>query len=60
MPANHLTEDLPSILHNFSSGCVKLSLQDLDLAFNQITGSLPDLSVFSSLKSLLFDSNQLS
>eukprot|EP00256_Glycine_max_P060079 XP_014628796.1 receptor-like protein EIX1 [Glycine max] len=59
MPANHLTEDLPSILHNLSSGCVKHSLQDLDLSDNQITGSLPDLSVFSSLKSLFLDQNQL-
>ncbi|XP_025981908.1 LOW QUALITY PROTEIN: receptor-like protein EIX2 [Glycine max] len=60
MPANHLTEDLPSILHNLSSGCVRHSLQDLDLSDNQITGSLPDLSVFSSLKSLFLDGNQLS
>ncbi|XP_028208030.1 receptor-like protein EIX1 isoform X4 [Glycine soja] len=60
MPANHLTEDLPSILHNLSSGCVRHSLQDLVLSFNQITGSLPDLSVFSSLKILVLDMNQLS
>ncbi|RZB61546.1 Receptor-like protein EIX2 [Glycine soja] len=60
MPENHLTEDLPSILYNLSSGCVRHSLQDLDLSHNQITGSLPDLSVFSSLKSLFLDENQLS
>ncbi|KAG4941651.1 hypothetical protein JHK87_045522 [Glycine soja] len=60
MPANNLTEDLPSILHNLSSGCVRHSLQDLDLSDNQITGSLPDLSVFSSLKILVLDMNQLS
>ncbi|KAG4380434.1 hypothetical protein GLYMA_16G174050v4 [Glycine max] len=60
MPANHLTEDLPSILHNLSSGCVRHSLQDLDLSDNQITGSLPDLSVFSSLRSLVLDGNKLS
>ncbi|KAH1206857.1 Receptor-like protein EIX2 [Glycine max] len=60
MPANHLTEDLPSILHNLSSGCVRHSLQDLDLSDNQITGSLPDLSVFSSLRSLFLDGNKLS
>ncbi|KAL2976949.1 hypothetical protein AAZX31_13G036700 [Glycine max] len=53
MKNNNLSEDLPSILHNFSSGCVRHSLQELDLAYNQITGSLPDLSVFSSLKSLI-------
>ncbi|KAL2967139.1 hypothetical protein AAZX31_16G159000 [Glycine max] len=60
MPANHLTEDLPSILHNLSSGCVKHSLQELDFKYNQITGSLPDLSVFSSLRSLFLDGNKLS
>ncbi|RZB61544.1 Receptor-like protein EIX2 [Glycine soja] len=60
MPANHLTEDLPSILHNLSSGCVRHSLQDLHLSDNQITGSLPDLSVFSSLKTLVLNMNQLS
>ncbi|RZB61549.1 Receptor-like protein EIX2 [Glycine soja] len=60
MPANHLTEDLPSILHNLSSGCVKHSLQELDFTYNQITGSLPDLSVFSSLRSLFLDGNKLS
>eukprot|EP00256_Glycine_max_P067445 XP_025982040.1 receptor-like protein EIX2 isoform X2 [Glycine max] len=60
MPANLLTEDLPSILHNLSSGCVRHSLQDLDLSDNQITGSLPDLSVFSSLRSLFLDGNKLS
>ncbi|KAL2967128.1 hypothetical protein AAZX31_16G158100 [Glycine max] len=57
---NHLTEDLPSILHNLSSGCVRHSLQDLDLSYNQITGSLPDLSVFSSLRSLVLYGNKLS
>ncbi|KAH1221208.1 Receptor-like protein EIX2 [Glycine max] len=45
MRENHLSEDLPSILHNLSSGCVKHSLQELDLSDNQITGSLTDLSI---------------
>ncbi|XP_028207653.1 brassinosteroid LRR receptor kinase BRL2-like isoform X2 [Glycine soja] len=57
---NHLSEDLPSILHNLSSGCVKHSLQELDFTYNQITGSLLDLSVFSSLRSLFLDGNKLS
>eukprot|EP00256_Glycine_max_P067314 XP_025981909.1 receptor-like protein EIX1 [Glycine max] len=57
---NNFSEDLPSILHNLSSGCVRHSLQDLDLSYNQITGSLPDLSVFSSLKTLVLKQNQLS
>ncbi|KAG5079378.1 hypothetical protein GYH30_003310 [Glycine max] len=38
-------------------GCVRLSLQDLDLSGNQITGSLPDLSVFPSLKTLDLSEN---
>ncbi|RDX62041.1 Leucine-rich repeat receptor protein kinase MSL1, partial [Mucuna pruriens] len=60
MYENNLTENLPSILHNLSSGCVRYSLQELDLSYNQITGSLPDLSAFSSLKELDLDGNQLS
>ncbi|THG20508.1 hypothetical protein TEA_025252 [Camellia sinensis var. sinensis] len=35
------------------------SLVSLDLSGNQITGSLPDLSVFLSLQSLLLGNNQL-
>ncbi|ESW24106.1 hypothetical protein PHAVU_004G103300 [Phaseolus vulgaris] len=57
---NNMTEDLPSILRNFSNGCVRYSLQELQLSYNQITGSVPDLSIFSSLKSLYLSNNQLS
>ncbi|KAL2967134.1 hypothetical protein AAZX31_16G158700 [Glycine max] len=46
--------------NHLSSACVRHSLQDLDLSYNQITGSLPDLSVFSSLRSLFLDGNKLS
>ncbi|WVZ14149.1 hypothetical protein V8G54_011715, partial [Vigna mungo] len=60
MAGNNLTEDLPSILGNLSSGCVRYSLQELDLSSNYITGTLSDISVFSSLKSLFLDGNQLS
>jgi len=60
MTRNNMIEDLPSILGSLSSGCARYSLQELSLAFNQITGSLPDLSVFSSLKRLDLSSNQLS
>nr|KYP61904.1 LRR receptor-like serine/threonine-protein kinase GSO2 [Cajanus cajan] len=60
MNANNLTEDLPSILHNLSGGCVRHSLQELNFGYNQIIGSLPDLSVFSSLKILDLSENQLS
>ncbi|KAK7380601.1 hypothetical protein VNO78_33116 [Psophocarpus tetragonolobus] len=60
MHDNNLTEDLPSILHYLSSGCIRHSVQDLNLYGNQITGSLPDLSVFSSLKTLDLSYNCLS
>ncbi|WVZ14717.1 hypothetical protein V8G54_012283 [Vigna mungo] len=57
---NNLTEDLPSILGNLSSGCVRHSLQELDLSGNYITGTLSDISVFSSLKSFFLFGNLLS
>ncbi|XP_022636498.1 receptor-like protein 12 [Vigna radiata var. radiata] len=57
---NNLIEDLPSILGNLSSGCVRHSLQELDLRGNYIIGTFPDISVFSSLKTLLLNGNKLS
>ncbi|XP_014500746.1 probable LRR receptor-like serine/threonine-protein kinase At4g36180 [Vigna radiata var. radiata] len=60
MFGNNMTEDLSSILHNFSSGCVRYSLQELSLTYNQITGSIPDLSTFSNLNTLDLYGNQLS
>ncbi|WVZ15183.1 hypothetical protein V8G54_012749, partial [Vigna mungo] len=60
MDSNILTEDVPSILGNLSSGCVRHSLQELYLRCNYITGTLSDISVFSSLKSLFLSGNQLS
>ncbi|WVZ15123.1 hypothetical protein V8G54_012689, partial [Vigna mungo] len=60
LSSNNFTEDLPSILGNLSSGCVRHSLQVLDLTNNNITGTLSDISVFSSLKSLVLGENQLS
>ncbi|KOM55199.1 hypothetical protein LR48_Vigan10g109100 [Vigna angularis] len=59
MASNNLTEGLPSILSNLSSGCVRHSLQELDLSGNHITGTLSDISVFSSLKTLLLELNRL-
>ncbi|KAK7364590.1 hypothetical protein VNO80_13327 [Phaseolus coccineus] len=59
MHENNLTEDLPSILHNLSTGCIRYSLQDLYFSDNQITGSLPDLSAFSTLKLLNLSRNRL-
>ncbi|WVZ14151.1 hypothetical protein V8G54_011717, partial [Vigna mungo] len=58
--SNNLTEDLPSILGNLSSGCVRHSLQELGLSSNHITGTFPDISIFPSLKTLFLDENQLS
>ncbi|XP_027924112.1 receptor-like protein EIX2 [Vigna unguiculata] len=57
---NNLTEDLPSIFSDLSSGCVRHSLQTLDLAYNFIIGTFPDVSIFSSLKTLLLGTNLLS
>ncbi|KAG2384547.1 uncharacterized protein HKW66_Vig0146890 [Vigna angularis] len=59
MRENNLTEDLPSILHDLSGGCIRYSLQDLYLGGNHITGSLSNLSTFSALKSLDLSINQL-
>ncbi|CAJ1952946.1 unnamed protein product [Sphenostylis stenocarpa] len=59
MYRNNLTESLSSILHNLSSGCVKHSLQELDMRYNHITGTLPDLSIFPSLETLVLDENNL-
>ncbi|XP_020999686.2 receptor-like protein EIX2 [Arachis duranensis] len=55
-----LTEDLESVLHNLSAGCVTHSLQELYLGDNQMTGSIPDdLSIFPFLKELDLSGNQL-
>jgi Leucine-rich repeat (LRR) protein len=42
------------------SGCARYSLQDLDLSYNQITGTLPNLSIFPSLISIGLSNNMLS
>ncbi|XP_061351627.1 receptor-like protein EIX1 [Gastrolobium bilobum] len=59
MSKNNLNEDLPWNLHDISSGCVRYSLQELDLSYNEITSSIPDLSIFLSLKTLDLSENQL-
>ena len=59
LDGNNFTEDLQSILHNLSIGCVRNSLQVLDLSYNGITGTLPDLSIFTSLKTLDLSFNLL-
>ncbi|WVZ15586.1 hypothetical protein V8G54_013152, partial [Vigna mungo] len=55
---NSLSEEFPLIVHHLS-GCAKYSLENLDLGMNQINGTLPDLSIFSSLKSLYLAANKL-
>jgi len=57
--SNKITHDLQTILHNLSSGCVRNSLQVLDLSYNGMTRTLPDLSIFTSLKTLDLSFNQL-
>ncbi|XP_058746816.1 receptor-like protein EIX1 [Vicia villosa] len=56
---NKLSEDLSVILHNLSFGCAKDSLQELHLDSNQITGTVPDMSMFSSLGTLDLSNNSL-
>ena len=56
---NKLSEELLTMIHDLSVGCAKYSLQELNLASNQITGVIPDLYVFLSLKNLILSENQL-
>ncbi|XP_052723841.1 receptor-like protein EIX1 [Vigna angularis] len=55
---NSFNEELPLIMQNLS-GCARFSLQELELRMNQIKGTLPDFSLFSSLKTLSLDENRL-
>ncbi|CAK8538510.1 unnamed protein product [Lathyrus sativus] len=56
---NNLNDDISTILHKLS-GCARYSLQHLSLVFNQITGRLPDLSIFPSLVTIDLSYNMLS
>ncbi|KAG4939595.1 hypothetical protein JHK86_045736 [Glycine max] len=49
MSYNSLSEEFPMIIHHLS-GCARYSLEQLYLGMNQINGTLPDLSIFSSLR----------
>ncbi|XP_027923429.1 receptor-like protein EIX2 [Vigna unguiculata] len=60
MGGNNLNQGLSSILHNLSTSCATYSLEELDLRFNQINGSFPDFSIFTTLKRLDLFGNQLS
>jgi len=56
---NKLSEDFSVMLHNLSVGCAKYSLQELYLFGNQIIGTVPDMSGFSSLEKLFLYVNKL-
>nr|KYP61898.1 LRR receptor-like serine/threonine-protein kinase GSO1 [Cajanus cajan] len=58
MSNNSLVEEFTKIIHHLS-GCARYSLEYLYLGMNQINGTLPDLSIFSSLKGLYLDGNKL-
>ncbi|XP_029128441.1 receptor-like protein EIX2 [Cajanus cajan] len=58
MSNNSLGEEFPKIIHHLS-GCARYSLEYLFLGMNQINGTLPDLSIFSSLKRLYLYGNKL-
>jgi EIX receptor 1/2 len=53
---NNINGKLVDLIKNLS-GCAKDSLEVLDLGLNQITGSLPDFTIFSSLKQLVLKMN---
>ena len=55
---NSLSEEFSMIIH-YLFGCAKYSLEQLYLGMNQINGTLPNLSMFSSLKILNLDGNKL-
>ncbi|XP_071702739.1 receptor-like protein EIX2 [Rutidosis leptorrhynchoides] len=56
LSGNNLNQDLPSFFDNLS----ERSLQILDLYGNQLSGSLPDFTKFTSLMELYLGLNQLS
>ena len=55
---NCLTGQLTDFIHNLT-GCANHSIEALFLDRNQITGSLPDLTTFPSLRELRLDQNRL-
>ncbi|KAH9648767.1 hypothetical protein KPL70_025729 [Citrus sinensis] len=59
LPHNKLSGELSELIQNLSSGCTMNSLQGLSLGGNDITGPLPDLGGFSSLKILMLGENRL-
>ncbi|KAK4571391.1 hypothetical protein RGQ29_029989 [Quercus rubra] len=49
--SNNINGQLVELMNNLS-GCVKDSLEVLDLSYNQITGLLPNFAIFPSLKEI--------
>ncbi|KAJ4718554.1 putative Leucine-rich receptor-like kinase family protein [Melia azedarach] len=56
---NKFEGQLSEYIQNLSCGCIKNSLEQLYLDHNQITGSMPHLSRFSSLTDLSLSQNRL-
>ncbi|KAJ6287883.1 hypothetical protein OIU78_029167 [Salix suchowensis] len=56
---NHISEELSGLLQNLH-GRTESSLEVLRLCHNQLTGSLPDIARFSSLRELDISYNRLS
>ncbi|KAH9648700.1 hypothetical protein KPL70_025700 [Citrus sinensis] len=56
---NKLSGQLSEFIQNLSSGCTVNSLEGLCLYDNDITGPIPDLGGFSSLKELYLGENSL-
>uniref|UniRef100_A0A7N2MKU5 Leucine-rich repeat-containing N-terminal plant-type domain-containing protein n=1 Tax=Quercus lobata TaxID=97700 RepID=A0A7N2MKU5_QUELO len=58
LSSNNFNGQLIELMNNLS-GCAKNSLEVLDLSENHITGSLPNFSIFPSLKNLNLSKNEL-
>ncbi|GAY65235.1 hypothetical protein CUMW_239640 [Citrus unshiu] len=59
LPHNKLSGELSEMIQNLSGGCTMNSLEGVCLEGNDITGPLPDLVGFSSLKVLILGENRL-
>ncbi|KAI3691079.1 hypothetical protein L2E82_49296 [Cichorium intybus] len=59
LAANNLNEDLSRFFNNLSHPGPQMSLQFLDLSYNQLSGSLPDFTTFTALNELYLEANQL-
>ncbi|XP_020203136.1 receptor-like protein 19 [Cajanus cajan] len=55
---NNLSGEITTFIQN-SSWCNKQVFHTMDLSFNRITGKLPSLSIFTSLRELYLSNNQI-